>query len=76
MNPTKVITKGACWTWNRDANGCSATCPDGRLHQCEHCGEAHRGMHGKKNSGKGGGKGGKDKKKKPSGKKGGKPWTA
>ena len=57
-----------CWLWNRSANGCAATCPARRTHQCELCHGAHRAVQCAANPGwvppKGGG--GKSRGGKPS----------
>ena len=36
--------KPLCWAFNHKADGCSATCPQGRVHKCEFCREAHRSI--------------------------------
>ena len=36
--------KALCWDWNRAADGCQATCPNGRAHVCEWCLGEHRAV--------------------------------
>ena len=33
-----------CYSWNRQLNGCTEPCPDGRAHVCELCTGVHRGV--------------------------------
>jgi len=56
-------SKQVCWPWNRNADGCSSPCPNGRAHVCEFCGMAnHRGVACRRKDGaKGKGKGSKGK---------------
>ena len=41
--------KQFCFAYDHSVNGCAATCPNGRLHQCEFCLGAHRTCQGPQN---------------------------
>jgi hypothetical protein len=45
VDEAKPFQHQVCFEWSRKADGCSALCPNGRKHLCEHCGSPnHRGI--------------------------------